>query len=253
MKQAGLLARVGHWFKNAGRGDWDQQETPLPGGGTGEVLASDASGGSADYNGDSKPLQPMSRRKQREQTLKTLQEGFARVVGLIDAIHEHLGRQDHRTEQIARALTELAETTGRLPAAAEEQSRQLGAIAAQLEAANDRARRWEAAIRDLNLAAMADAQHQALQAIGQKLDSSGESEGRMLETLDSLRGAVSSWQETSTASTATLRGLQEAAAHRDEHLATLMTEHGRRYTWFFVVTLVLVVAAIAMGILAMLQ
>lgn len=48
-----------------------------------------------------------------------------------------------------------------------------------------------------------------------------------------------------------LQGLQEAAAQRDEHLTALMTGHSRRFTWFFVVTLVLAVAAITMGILAL--
>ena len=251
MKQAGFWARVGHWFKNTGQGDWGQGQVHLPQDDSTGIPASEASPQRPNDDGAGTVFQPLSRRKQREQTLDTLQEGFAKLVGLIDEIYQHLGRQDRRAEQIAEALTELADTTARLPEAAQEQSKQLGTIAAQLEAGNDRSRRWETAVRDLDLPRLAQAQRQALDAIGQKLEGARETEGHMLEALHGLGQAVSAWQETSTASTAMLQGLQETAAQRDEHLSALMTEHSRRFTWFFVVTLVLAVAAITMGILAL--
>ena len=251
MKQAGFWTRVAHWFKNAGQGNRGPDGIRLPPNDSGPEPTSDASAEPAKDYAERTALQPLSRRKQREQTLETLQEGFAKVVALIDEIHQYLGRQDCRTEQIAEALTQLAETTARVPEAAQAQSQQLGTIAAQLEAGNDRARRWEAAVGGLELPRLAEAQRQALDAIGQKLESAKQTEGRMLETLNGLGDAVSAWQEASGTATATLQGLQEAAARRDEHLATLVTEHSRRFTWFFVVTLVLAVAAIAMGILAL--
>ncbi|HUU83770.1 MAG TPA: hypothetical protein VM243_09725 [Phycisphaerae bacterium] len=253
MKQAGLWTRIGHWVRNAGQGDWGQQALRLPPDDVAGPADHDPTAERPDSDNGAKLLQPLSRRRRREQTLETLQEGFAKLVALIDEIYQHLGRQDRRSEQIVEALTQLADTTARLPEAAQEQSRQLGTIAAQLEAGNDRARRWEAAISDLDLPRLAEAQRQALDVIGCKLENAKQTEERMLQTLHSLGDALDSWQETSTASTATLQGLQEAATRRDENLATLMTEHSRRFTWFFVITLVMAVAAITMGILALMH
>lgn len=177
MKQAGFWARVGHWFKSTGQGDWGQGRVRLPRDDSTGIPASEASPQQPNDDGAGTVLQPLSRRRQREQTLDTLQEGFAKLVGLIDEIYQHLGRQDRRAEQIAEALTELADTTARLPEAAQEQSKQLGTIAAQLEAGNDRSRRWESAVRDLELPRLAQAQRQALDAIGQKLEGTGRLKG----------------------------------------------------------------------------
>ena len=250
MERVSVWTRMGHWLRSAGRGSSGDDLPPVSSAG---LLADDDSGSTrgeaeANQNGG---LAPLSRRRQREQSIQRLQEGYEQVVGLIGSIHSHLEKQDQRTRQIADALTQLAATTARLPAAAEAQSTQLATIAAQLEASNDRARRWEQTLFDLPK--LAEAQREMLSSIGGELEAARQADVRMADTLGGLRDAVHSLGESSAASTRRLGDMQEAASRRDENLQNLMKEQNRRFIWLFVVTLVLAVGAIATGAVALLR
>lgn len=245
MDQASIWTRVGHWFKAAGRGaaaDDSLGELSPP-----KLLNEEEAAPQGD-NGSGE-MAPLSKRRQREAALEKLQEGYEQVVVLMGSIHTHLQAQDERTQQIADALTTLAETTGRLPEVAEGQSQQLATIATHLEVGNDRARRWEQTLFDLPK--LAEAQRDTLESIGRELEAKRHSETRMAETLDGLGGAVQSLGESSTASSRTLKELQQAAAERDDGLHTLMKEQNKRFIWLFVVTLLLAAAAITTGVITM--
>jgi hypothetical protein len=75
----------------------------------------------------------------------------------------------------------------------------------------------------------------------------------MVETLDGFREAVGSWGASSAAATQVLRELNEATSRRDEHLNTLIAAQGKRFTWLFIVTLALAVAAIVTGIITLIR
>jgi len=247
MSHVSLWTRMGQWFKWAGGERLNDDSLPgIPA----EGLPGDNGPGTAGDNGETTESGGLlARRRPREQAIEKLQEGYEQVVGLMGSIQAHLARQDQRTDQMALALTRLAETTSRLPEAAEQQCQQLGTIAAQLEASNDRARRWEQTLSELPQ--LAEAQRETLCSIGRELEASRESDTRISETLGGLRDAVHTLGECSSASSATLQELHEVASHRDETLQGLMREQNRRFVWLFVVTLVLAVAAIATGVAAL--
>lgn len=247
MARGRFWGRVGRLFRSGGRtGPSGGDLPPVARDGLLQDDAAHSAGG-----GDGRPAGPLSRRRQREQALETLQEAYLQVVGLIGLIHKHLETQDRRTQAIADALGRLAETTSRLPEAAEAQTEKLGAIAAQIETGNDQARRWEQTL--FELPKLADAQREALTAIGRELEAAQQTDGQMAETLDGLRAALTSWGESSVASTEAIKDLQATAARRDERLDTLMTAQNKRFTWFFVTMAVLALAAIGAGIIAMLK
>ncbi len=246
MEQAGFWSRVGQLFRSSRRGE--------PVGGALGGLSSDGllEDERSNNSGDVGRIGlTFSRRRQREQALEKLQEAYQQVAGLIQSILAHLQAQDRRSEQIADALTRMAETTNRISEAASAQSEQLGAIAAQLENGNDRARRWEQTLFDLPK--LAEGQREALSAIRQELQSSQEADRQMVETLGGFREAVTFWGESSAASTQALTDLKEAASRRDEELNTLIATQSKRFTWLFVVTLVLAAAAIATGTIALMR
>ncbi|MHC4092341.1 MAG: hypothetical protein ACYSVY_19065 [Planctomycetota bacterium] len=247
MAQAGIWVRFGQWFKSVRRsGPGSEGLPPVTRDGLLQQGSARPVGG-----GDGRPAGPLSRRRQHEQALATLQHGYRQVAELIDSIHTHLKSQDRRTREIARALNRLAETTSRLPEAAEGQEEKLGAIAAQIEASNDRARRWEQTL--LDLPKLADAQREALTVVGRQFDTIQESDRQMAATLDGLRTALTSWGESSTAATEALIALQASAATRNQRLDALMTSQSRRFTLLFVMTTVLALAAIGTGIIALLK
>lgn len=245
MEQVGFWSRVGHWFRNAGRGE---QAHDLPGLSPDGLLGGDQPVG---IGGDHRPALAFSRRRRREHAVEQLQQGYQQVVGLVQSIQQHHQAQDRRADQVITALTQLAQTTARISEAAASQSDKLGEIAAQLEAGNDRARRWEQPLMDIPK--LANAQREALGAIGRELQAGQEADRRMIETLEGFRQAVSTWGASSAAATEVLKDLNEATCRRDEDLNTLIAAQNKRFTWLFIVTLLLAVAAIATGIMTRLR
>ncbi len=183
MEQAGFWSRVGQWFKTSRRGDApDVSLTRLPRGG---LLGQEGPNPPAD---GLRTGLTFSRRRQREQAIEQLQEAYQQVAGLIESIVNHLQTQQERSGQVATALTRLAHTTTQVCEAAVAQSEQLGAIAAQLEAGNDRARRWEQTL--FNLPKLAEGQREALTALRQELQAGQEADRRMIDTMEGLHGDV---------------------------------------------------------------
>ncbi|MFQ5491787.1 MAG: hypothetical protein ACE5GE_13795, partial [Phycisphaerae bacterium] len=169
----------------------------------------------------------------------------------VESIQTHLQAQDQRSEQIAKVLGTLAESTARLSEAAGSQSEQLGSIAGHLEVNNDRARRWEQTL--FEIPKLADAQREALTAIGQELKTGHQADQRISDALQGFRQAVTGWSEASSANAQALNDLKQAAARRDEDLNQLIAVQSKRYVGLFVVTLVLAAAAIGVGLIALLK
>ena len=248
MSQAGMFMRVGKWFRSVGRTGGDGRSLPPV---DREGLLRDPASATAGADQGSASLRTLSRRRQRELALERLEAGYLQVVGLIESIHAHLQTQDRRSQEIAGALGRLAETTQRLPEIADSQTQQLGAIASQLEAGNDRARRWEQTL--FELPRLAEGQREALDAIGRQLDVGRQTEGQMVQTLDGLRSALDSWSASSSASTQALQQLQEAAARREERLETALATQNKRFGWFLALAAMLALAALGTSLVILLR
>ena len=247
MSQAGMFMRMGRWFRTVGRtGGNDRSLPPVDREG---LLRDPASAAGTDQ--DPASFGTKSRRRQRHLALERLEAGYLQVVGLIESIQAHLQTQDRRSQEIAGALGRLAETTHRLPGIANSQTQQLEAIASQLEAGNDRARRWEQTLSELPR--LAEGQREALGAIGRQLDAGRQTEGQMVQTLDGLRTALDSWSASSSASTQTLQQLQEAAARREERLETALATQNKCFGWFLALAAVLALAALGISLVILLR
>jgi hypothetical protein len=105
----------------------------------------------------------------------------------------------------------------------------------------------------VDLPKIADAQREALQAIGREMQTGRQIDETMVQTVEHLREAVSTWSDNSNAAANAMNRLQETASKRDDRLAQLMTEQNRRFTWFMVLTAVLAVAATATGVLTLMR
>jgi len=242
MAEAGFWTRVGGWLGLVGRDGPDGRELPRL---DHEMARRSGASGSASSRSR------LSARQARKLALETLQDGYLQLAELAGRIHENLSRQDERTRQLADSVQVLLETVSRLPGAADAQSGQLAAIAAQLSAANDRSRRWEQTLFDLPR--LAEGQREALAAISRELESARSTDLQLTGTLDGLRAALTTFGQSCTTSLDAIKALQDAAARREERFNQLLAGQHRRFFWMLAVIAAIGLAAIGLAIAAWLR
>lgn len=221
---------MGHWFKpGSTRGTLDDQ-LPQPGS---DGLLKPVSGGKDGHG--SRGLFHLGRRNQ-VQAVHRLEDGYVKLTGLVDSIHKHLETQDERTRQIADALSQLAQTLGPFPEAAQAQQAQLAAMADQLESSNARFARWDATVSQIpNLA---DAQRETLRVFGEQVEITRLTHEQVVQSMEGFGNAVNSLGQAFSASVETLKGLQQSVTSRDDRLGTLLAEQNQKLNRLFVVALV---------------
>ncbi len=240
-EHATIWSRLGTWLKNAGRGGSGLDNLPklhadsMLNDGL-EVL--DKAEGEARAN-------LASPKRQREQAIEKLQEGYQQVTGLITSIKEHMEVQDKRSEQMVEALTQLAKDSVQSADNAHTHNENLSAIVTQLQASNDRARRLESSI--LEIPKLASVQNETLAAIQEDVRAGAEANGHMVQSLERFRETASGWSEASAASTQAIKDTNEATARRDADLNKLIEAQSKRFVWLFAVTVVLAISAIVVG------
>jgi chromosome segregation ATPase len=187
-------------------------------------------------------------RRRPDEQVAALQAGQARVLDLIDSLQAHQRRQDTRAEEISRSLGEVARTLGSVEQSGRDQVERLTRIADELRAGQER---WgQAASAIAELPRYAEAQQASLAAVAQQMDGLASRDGRMSDALDSLRQAVTALGDATTASSVAIKSLQMSALENQERVAELVQTQNRRFIWLFAVTLVLVVAVGAVGLVA---
>ena len=252
MEKAGFWFRVGHWFKPSGRGRESRRTAAAEPFGDGSVDEL-GSAGPADFGLAREGTTSVAKlRRTRPGTyLERLEEEYARVVQLMGTIQEHLASQAERSDRMAQSLESLAESLAHTPEMAKRQLELLGSIGEQVAADAARAQRVEENLSQLPQ--IADAQRETMVSVGRQLDSARESSERVANTMKSVQEAVSGLGETTTASTKTLQEMRWDASARDERIANLLQEQGKRFSVFAwsVMGLALVLAVV--GLIALLQ
>lgn len=231
MEKQRFWSRVGHWFKPGTTGGAPEGQPGQTGGDGFVNPATDPI-----VHDGSRGLLHL-RRSGQGQALHRLQDGYVKLTGLVDSIHNHLQTQDDRTRQMADALSQLAQTVGQLPEAAQAQHKQLAVVAEQLESSNARLARWESTISQIP--SLGEAQRETLQALGEQIGLTRQTHEHIARSMDGFGEAFNSLGQAFGASVETLKDLQVSAASREDSLTTLLAEHNRRFTRLFVGAIVL--------------
>jgi|GEM_PF-5099473 len=177
------------------------------------------------------------RKERTELTLEKLQEGYQKVVNLVESIQKHLGNQEQRTQQLVDAMNQMAGDMADLPQETVKQTAALKAVATMMEenAASDRQ-------RDDHLARLPEL-----------VESQSQTGARVARTLDGLNESVSALGDATHSSTSALQKLHNDAAERDERLAVLFAEQTKRFTIVFSFAITLAVVAAVIGVVALLR
>lgn len=250
MNRPSLFSRVGQWFKPGERNRPGSADVTPTGPDPYVETDSDAGDSGAPNDRGSLASSALSKRRQREEMLTRVEDGFTRVVELCESLQTHFDHQDQRASRIADSLAEVSGGMARLANVVEAQGETLHAIVGQLEKGNTHSARLEELAG--HFSKLTEAQRQALATISQQVDVAQKTDQRIVETLDTVHQTITTLGESCSASTQALRVLRMAAAETDERMSKLVEQQGRRFVWLFAVTLVLATVSITAVVLGFL-
>lgn len=199
------------------------------------------------------PSRRVSRLKfsQRETAIERLEEGYEKVIELIESIQRHLVVQEERSASVASSLSQLADSLRHMPDATESQRNLLGSIAERAESQAVCLRRLEENLAQLPH--LADAQRETLAAISHQLDSSRQSSDRVSGTLELFNDSMVALSGSTQNAASAFERLHAEASARDERVARLLYEQTKRFTVFAGVAVGVAVLAGIIGLVALLR
>lgn len=246
MSQASIWRKMRRWFDGRSLH-----------GGPDSALSPDVLNGEPRDDADDAPADThsgggmLARRRRQELLMEELHGSYQKLVGLVDSMQGHQAMQGERAAEISSSLQRLAGTLSDIRTAGGEQAQVLARVADELKSANDRAAQWET--RMGQLPALIDAQREAMASISRQMESVGERDDKLLESLHSFRETVATLGDATTSSSVAIKSLQMSALESDERIADLLKQQNKRFTMLFVITLVVVVLAATASLVAILK
>ncbi len=261
MQQQRFWSRVGHWFRSSDRGNGagDQQDasngkskanqTPDQG----AVAVKDAIESTADGEAPAEDgvIQPARVRiSRRDLSIQKLQEGYNKVVDLVERIQDHMHTQDERSASMAKSLENIATTIGNVNGSSREQVDALRCMQEQMEADAAQSKKLDEQLSQLPR--IADAQRETMATVGRQLDSSNQMQGKLNATLGEFQSKMTHLTEATATSTQSLRQIHQDTAAREDRVVKLMESQTRRFTWFASIALILAAIAATIGAIGVL-
>jgi DNA repair exonuclease SbcCD ATPase subunit len=193
---------------------------------------------------------PISRRLKKDQAVQTLQEGYDRLLVLIDSIQNHMDLQHTQAEQLVDAVRQIGARLQSLPDQVDRQVELMGSIASQLETTNVRTMQLADAIGELPKSV--EAQAETLNSLNQQLGLANETTAQVANSLDQLGPAMGSLNQASQAQTSQLRRAQTSAEEHAEKLVGSLRFQGRLLA-VLTVLVVLAIGGAAVGLVILLR
>lgn len=195
----------------------------------------------------------------RTQAIEKLEQGYEKLIGLVDNLNSHLENQQKGTERIVTAVNELSHSVNnltRLPEQLDEHKKAINAIADRLNALdklNDRmgtldtiSDSWKTTAEQLPK--IADAHRESLNVVRQQVESSNAVQQQVADSMSTLEQTVSTVGNASTTATETIREHQVASAKRDHDLINVLQDQNKKFTALMLVGIAVTIV-MAAGIL----
>lgn len=228
MDDVKFWSRVGRWFRNTDRasdgdqpGVWEGPNDDSPA--NDEPSSARALLAQTDTISDIKihPGTPPT-------GMDKLAEEYARVVKLMDGIEQHMAAQDERSDHLVRALDRVVETLTDASTTSHQQLEVLSAIRESTTAGEAGRKRLEEELAQLPR--LADAQRETMVSIGRQLDAAQSTDEKIAASMVEVNESVAGLAKVTEASRDTVAHLRTDAALREEHLASMLHEQGKRLT-----------------------
>ena len=235
MTKISLWKRVGGWLRRSSE--------PI-GPGQGKVVRIDADGMLVDPESDKKTEEAtaLTKSPKNDQQITSLEEGFGRLVDVLESINENVVQQRHHSADMTQQMQELNQTLRALPESTESQA----AIKDFTEELRSQSLRQQQVTESIqSLPDLSQTQVDKLADITRQLEASGETEIQLVESFNRAQQSMQGMETHSTAQTSALRDLGASTAHYSQQLQEMLAKQNRKLIWCFAGLAALLVVAIA--------
>jgi chromosome segregation ATPase len=185
----------------------------------------------------------LSRWAKKDQAIKQLQEGYDRVTGLIEEVHNHLVTQGERGDRICTSLEQIAKSVSDTPTLTRQQSQRLDTIGTQIETTNLRTQQLAESVQEVPK--IIRLQSDSLSGIARQLEMAQEQGVLANQTMDKLCGAIQTLNDSSNAQAKALWSMNATAGEQNDLLTQLVRRQSRLF-----IALVVICALMAAGSIA---
>jgi len=186
----------------------------------------------------------------RQQTLDRLHAGYERLLLLCETIDEHLQSQRQQGQQVAESLEKLSSAINQVPNLLAEQGERLQHIAEQVGQAASGADRLAEAVDQL--IPTQRSQNDLLASVNRQLEEAGHTNSQLAEILVELKGALQGLARSEQEQGRFLADLARTIQQRDQDLMGILEKYGKLSRWALAGALVAAVAALGVGLAAVL-
>ena len=235
MTKISLWKRVGGWLRRS--------PEPIRTG-QGKVIRVDADGMLVDPESDKNTEEStaLSKPPKNDQPLDSIEEGFGRLVDVLESINDNVIQQRRQSADMTQRLEEMTQSLLALPESTESQA----AIKDLTEEIRNQTLRQQQVAESIKpLPDLSQTQLDKLSEITRQLEASGDTEIQLVESFNRVQQSMQGMESHSTAQTSALRDLGDASTHHSQQLQEMLTRQNRKLIWCFAVLAALLLVALA--------
>ena len=235
MTRISLWKRVGGWLRRSSE--------PI-GPGQGKVIRVDADGMLVDPESNKKTEESiaLSKPPKKDQQLDSIEEGFGRLVDVLESINDNVIQQRRQSADMTQRLEDMTQSLRALPESTESQAAMKDLTE---EIRNQTLRQQQVAESIKPLPDLSQTQVDKLSEITRQLEAAGDTEIQLVESFNRVHQSMQGMESHSTAQTSALRDLGAASTHHSQQLQEVLARQNRKLIWCFAVLAALLVVAIA--------
>ncbi|MCG3128336.1 MAG: hypothetical protein CHACPFDD_03219 [Phycisphaerae bacterium] len=163
----------------------------------------------------------------REAGAAKLQDGYERLVALVDTMKAHFEKHDRRVEQLSGSLERIASMLEKLPESQRTTGECMNTIALHLDNANRASVELKETLAKVPPSIQAQAD--AIRSVSKQMERASESDVRLVGSLEKISQVVESLSAAGSAQVEALQRIKAENAEQRSALTTLLGEQGRRF------------------------
>lgn len=166
------------------------------------------------------------------QSMEKMQEGFNQLIGQLQGISEHLGRQVNQHAELMERIEKLPEWLASFPAVVDGQKEITKQLLDQVKGAAAKQERFIDAVEKMPIETAK--QTDALASIDHQLAAAADTDVQMAESFNKFNETLGKLNQSTAGQTDGILQMSKTFATSDRYLKYIISRHNKRFMWIFV-------------------